>query len=469
MLDGTDWTRLRDRILARIVPDISEHERLEEFRARAERELTQRLRESGLKAVAEVHGSAARGTWIAGERDIDVFVVLDDGYDRDVLPIALDVAKAYVGDGWVEAYAEHPYIRARVDGFDVDFVPCFAVDPAAGLISSTDRTPLHTGFVTDKLPTEGRDEVRLLKRFMEGVGVYGAEVKVGGFSGYLCELLVIRHGSFEAVLEAAEGWTRGEVMDVVGSSDAVELSKRFDDPLIVMDPVDDGRNVASAVSETSFWTFVAASRAFLKEPKEIFFYPREESVDISGMLDTLRERGSRLLFLVVEDGEVEVPDVLWGQLYKTEKAIARQLREAGFQLIRSTTWSDEASRYVLVFELETEVLPQIMIRKGPPVGMADDGERFVRAHIRAENTVSGPWIDGDRWWVEKLRPKRDAGGLLESLLADGGREIGVSRGLVCKIERNGRVLIGEGIAEFLEPEFSLFLQRFLMGRPDWLE
>lgn len=469
MLDRADWTRLRERILARIVPDISERERLEEFRARAERELTQRLRESGLKAVAEVHGSAARGTWIAGERDIDVFIVLNSGYDRDVLPRALNVAKAYVGEGWVEAYVEHPYIRARVDGFDVDFVPCFSVEPATGLISATDRTPLHTGFVTDNLPPEGRDEVRLLKRFMKGVGVYGAEVKVGGFSGYLCELLVIRHGSFEAVLEAAEGWTRGEAMDVIGSSDTAELRKRFGEPLIVLDPVDAARNVASAVSKTSFWTFVAAARTFLREPKEVFFYPGEESVDISGLLDTIRERGSRLLFIVVEDGEVEVPDVLWGQLYRTVRVIARQLVEAGFHLMRSAAWSDEASRHVLVFELEAAVLSPTVSRKGPPVGMADDGERFLRAHIGADNTVSGPWIDGDRWWIEKLRPERDACGLLESLLADGGREIGVSRGLLGKIERNGRVLVGEGIAEFLEPEFSGFLQRFLRGRPGWLE
>jgi len=323
--------------------------------------------------------------------------------------------------------------------------------------------------VTDNLPPEGRDEVRLLKRFMKGVGVYGAEVKVGGFSGYLCELLVIRHGSFEAVLEAAEGWTRREAMDVIGSSDAAELRKRFDEPLIVLDPVDAARNVASAVSKTSFWTFVAAARAFLREPKEVFFYPGKESIDISGLLDTIRERGSRLLFIVVEDGEVEVPDVLWGQLYRTERVIARQLGEAGFHLMRSAAWSDEASRHVLVFELETAVLSPTMSRKGPPVGMADDGERFHRAHIGADNTVSGPWIDGDRWWVEKLRPERDAGGLLESLLADGGREIGVSRGLLGKIERNGRVLVGEGIAEFLVLEFSGFLQRFLRGRPGWLE
>ena len=33
---------------------------------------------------------------------------------------------------------------------------------------------------------------------MQGIGVYGAEIKVGGFSGYLCELLVMKYGGFHA-------------------------------------------------------------------------------------------------------------------------------------------------------------------------------------------------------------------------------------------------------------------------------
>jgi tRNA nucleotidyltransferase (CCA-adding enzyme) len=37
---------------------------------------------------------------------------------------------------------------------------------------------------------------------MKGTGVYGAEAKVEGFSGYLTELLVINYGSFPKALEA---------------------------------------------------------------------------------------------------------------------------------------------------------------------------------------------------------------------------------------------------------------------------
>jgi len=456
-------------MLERITPGEAEIKAVEEFCERTEGELTARLQEAGLEAVAEVHGSAARGTWLKGERDIDVFIVLNSGYDRAVLPRGLDVVKAYVGEGWKEAYAEHPYIQAVVEGFDVEFVPCFRFDPRRGLISATDRTPLHTQFVNEHLTPAGCAEVRLLKRFMQGVGVYGAEVKVGGFSGYLCELLVIHFGSFEAVLGAASSWKRRKVVDITGDADPGGLRKRFREPLILVDPVDQGRNVASAVSDTALWTFAAAARAFLKGPAEKFFFPEEPVVDSSALLEALSGRDSSLLFVTVEDDDVDVPDVLWGQLYKAEKVIAKLLVKQEFRVIRSAAWSDEASRHILVFELESATIPGVMRLKGPPVEMAESSERFLQAHIDAESTVSGPWIEGRRWWVETRRQQTDARMLLLSALRDGGRSIGIPRRLGVKMAHGCEVLVDGEISGHLQGGFARFLDRFLKGRPGWLE
>ncbi len=464
-----DWAELRSSVLEQIVPGECERGLVEAVCRRIEEELTDKLRGAKLRATAEVHGSVAHGTWLAGERDIDVFLVLDGGYDRGVLPRVLDVVKGYVGEGWVEAYAEHPYISALVDGFNVDFVPCFRVDPRRGLISSTDRTPLHTGYVREHLRAEMWDEVRLLKRFMKGVEVYGAEVRVGGFSGYLCELLVICLGSFEGVIEGASSWGQGEVLDLVGGADEGALRKKFGDPLIVVDPVDLNRNVASAVSETSFWTFVAAARAFLGESGERFFEPGEEEVDSRQLVKEIEEWKSALLFLVIDDDDVDVPDVLWGQLYRTERALRRLLEKHGFGVMRSAAWSDESSRHFLVFELESAVLSSVVKRVGPPVEMEEDGDRFLKEHLGAVETVSGPWIEGDRWWVEVRRPKPDVRRLLSSALEDGGKGTGISRKLIGKIRRGHRVLLDEEIVGFLDSGFAGFLDRFLKGRPAWLE
>ncbi|MBL7168902.1 CCA tRNA nucleotidyltransferase [Candidatus Bathyarchaeota archaeon] len=469
MTVDASWTGLRGEVLQTLMPSEAEERALGELRGRLEGELTRRLDEAGLRAVAEVHGSAARGTWIAGDRDIDLFIVLDGSYGRDVLPGVLDVVKAYVGEGWVEAYAEHPYIKAKVDGYDVDFVPCFRVDPGQGLTSATDRTPLHTAYVMENLEEGARDEVRLLKRFMKGVGVYGADLKVGGFSGYLCELLVIRFGSFEGVLGGAADWGHGAVFMLEGAPDIGALRKRFPEPLVVVDPVDAKRNVASAVSETSFWTFVAASRDFLRQPTIRFFYPPEVHVDAGGLLEMIGGRGSDLLFVVVDDDEVEVPDVLWGQLNRTERAVTGFLEKAGFDVFRSASWSDESTRHVLVIELASAVIPGVMGRRGPPVALAEDGVRFVNVHLEAEDTVSGPWIAGDHWWVAKRRAEPDARRLLAAMLEEGGLGVGVSKGLKEKMRHSGRVLLNEEVGGFLERGFEGFLAGFLRGRPVWIE
>ncbi|MFQ6053989.1 MAG: CCA tRNA nucleotidyltransferase, partial [Candidatus Bathyarchaeia archaeon] len=398
-----------------------------------------------------------------------VFIVLDPRYSGSVLPRALAVAKTFVGEGWVEAYAEHPYIRAEVDGFDVEFVPCFRVDPREGLISATDRTPLHTRFVEDHLDGEAREGVRLLKQFMRGVGVYGAEVKTGGFSGYLCELLVIRFGSFEAILRDAVDWRRGEVIDITGGADPDALRRRFRGPLVVVDPVDPRRNVASPVSDTAMWTFVAAARAFTKRPAGSFFFPTEAEVEAPALLEALRSLDSSMLFLVVDDDDVDVPDVLWGQLYKAERAISRLLAKREFRVIRSTSWSDEASKHILIFELESATIPGVVRIKGPPVELAESSERFLRAHLGADSTVSGPWIEGRRWWAKTRRKETDARRLLAAALEDGGRSIGVPRRLSMKITGGHEVLLGAEIAHHLRGDFTRFLDRFLKGRPAWLE
>ncbi|MEM2127629.1 MAG: nucleotidyltransferase domain-containing protein, partial [Candidatus Bathyarchaeia archaeon] len=117
-----EWNELRDEILRRITPSCEEEESLGRLCSRLERDITRLLEEAGIEGVAEVHGSAARGTWLAGEKDIDLFLILDPKYDRTIFQKALDVVKMYLGSGWVEAYAEHPYIKSVIDGFDVEFV-----------------------------------------------------------------------------------------------------------------------------------------------------------------------------------------------------------------------------------------------------------------------------------------------------------------------------------------------------------
>jgi tRNA nucleotidyltransferase (CCA-adding enzyme) len=82
----------------------------------------------------------------------------------------------------------------------VNVVPCYAVGPKQWK-SAADRSPYHVDLVRS-LPADSKTQMKLLKRFMKSIGVYGAEIQTQGFSGYVAEVLVMKHGSLEGVL----GW-----------------------------------------------------------------------------------------------------------------------------------------------------------------------------------------------------------------------------------------------------------------------
>jgi len=462
------WTRMRGEILARISPSKEEVRDMKSFAAKVAEGLSEALHAGGFNAEVEIHGSAARDTWISEHKDVDIFMVLDRAYGRKILPGVLEAVKVFVGDGWTEAYAEHPYIRARMDGYDVEFVPCFRVEKGKPMLSATDRTPLHTQYLSIHLRPEQRDEVRLLKKFVVGTGVYGAEMRTEGFSGYLCELLILHYGSFERLLEAASGWKEAPVIQLREARPPEELRRLFKEPLIVVDPVDAGRNVASAVSETSLWTFVAAARSFAARPGEAFFFPNDRPVDEEALIRSLG--GERdILFLVVDDPSPDVPDTLWGQLHKAEKALARHLRDRGFQVTRSVSWSDEGSRHIICFELESAIIPWTVKQLGPPVWLTEDSAKFLEAHLASGDVVSGPAVEGSRWWVVTRRRYNDAKKMLGEAIVDGGVDEGVPKRLAAKVASGGRILLNGEVAERLGGDFTVFLGRFLKGRPEWLE
>ena len=158
--------------------------------------------------------------------------------------------------------ASHPYLTCDIDGFEVDIVPCYAIGEGQSIISAVDRTILHTKYIQRHLRKEQEDEVLLLKKFMDAVGTYGSEFKTGGFAGYLCELLILKYGTFEATLRTAQNWKRHTVIDLEDFGTAGNpLFKN--DPLVFIDPTDKNRNVGAALRMERYVDFIVASRNFL--------------------------------------------------------------------------------------------------------------------------------------------------------------------------------------------------------------
>ena len=460
------------RVLRKTTPSAEEREKTESFSKRLTAMLQRELAKAGLEAEAHVEGSIAKGTWLADEKDVDLFILIPKELGRIAFDKVLDVAKRVAGKRFLEAYAEHPYVEARIGGFTVDFVPCFRVGSAGQVESSVDRTPFHTVYVKERLSEKATEEVRLLKRFMRGVGIYGAEIKVGGFSGYLCELLVLHYSGFLNVLEAASGWKETTVIDVENhyGGQETEVRKVFPEPLVVVDPVDRGRNVASAVRTERLYEFVAASRQFLKVQRYEFFYPKPvEPLSFDEFRRAQESRGTTLVLLKTSCIEA-VPDVLWGQLYRSQKALSKAVSASGFSVGRDAVWSDEKAVNVFVFELASRVLPASERHVGPPVAKREDCEKFLTKYAKSKEVLSGPRVDGDRWVVDKRRRHTDVVELLHERLKDGGKDFGLASQVSEAFSSGFEILVDYEVKGIYRRNrgFSMFLTEFLCGKPSWL-
>jgi tRNA nucleotidyltransferase (CCA-adding enzyme) len=463
-------------VLKRVTPKTDERAKIGILAGKLERKVTSASKQLGVKAKVRVEGSVAKDTWLSGEPDVDVFMRVPTSIPRESLgEVCLKVAKeATKGSKQIERFAEHPYLEAFVDGTRVNIVPCYAAKPGEWL-SATDRTPFHSDYINKNLDVKMRGQVRLLKKFMKGIGVYGAEVKVGGFSGYLCELLVLHYGSFLDAVDAFAKHKQRIVIDIEGfyTNRQREVDLLFDDPLVVVDPVDKARNVASAVRKQNLYTFIAAAQAFVKWPSLNFFYPLPTiPMNARKMREELKKRHQGPTIVFVMFGRVDaVPDILWGQLYKSLRSMRKLVSLSDFSLLRNFAWSDEEDLNVFGFELEHCCIPEVKKHLGPPLDKESDCEKFLLKHQNTSRTISGPYVEDGRWVVQVRRNYTDACALLREKLKDGGKNAGVAEGISHVLKKGFNVFVNEEVVKVYEKnnEFAEFLTDFLSGKPKWLQ
>lgn len=351
---------------------------LERVKGEADRE--------GLGLEVLMVGSVAKDTFLR-DPDLDVFILFPESVSRELLEsIGLALGRKVLERG-EQRYAEHPYIHGLWEGLEVDLVPCYNILDTSRLRSAVDRTPFHTRYVRSNLGDEQKREVRLLKQFAKGVGVYGAEARTQGFSGYLLELLVIRFRSFRQVLEAATSWKRGAVLDL-----ANEANRKFNDPLIFHDPVDANRNVASALSAQSLGRFIYAARCYLAEPSERFFFPRpREPLELDDMRGMLEQRGTGPLIITMRRPCI-IDDNLYPQIRRSLDGACAMLEGSDFRVIDRAYHVAEDIRFVV--ELESLELPLGRYHSGPPAWVENSYaflERWEKEGLGRPFLVNGHW------------------------------------------------------------------------------
>ena len=379
-----------ESILKQLRPTSEEIDAVNETTEKVINFINELCEKEGIDAKANAVGSVAKNTWLRGKSDIDIFISFPIDTDMDYLKekgldIAYKTNEALDGNP-SEHYASHPYLTCDIDGFEVDIVPCYAIGEGQSIISAVDRTILHTKYIQRHLRKEQEDEVLLLKKFMDAVGTYGSEFKTGGFAGYLCELLILKYGTFEATLRTAQNWKRHTVIDLEDFGTAGNpLFKN--DPLVFIDPTDKNRNVGAALRMERYVDFIVASRNFLdiaddndlneeeKQEKIIEFFKPLEKEHLFGksneeianyIMESFKDRETQTLVIKFPIPEMSA-DALHPQLLKTVSSICEKIEMEEFSVFKYDYWTDEERFVIFTIELNVFKQGKYYIHKGPKV------------------------------------------------------------------------------------------------------
>jgi len=292
-------------------------------------------------------------------------------------------------------YAEHPYVSTEYINSEgkteIDIVLCFDLTKEylneKGPITAVDRTPWHTRFVRDNLTREQKNEVRLLKQFFKCCYSYGDKSPVGkiGFIGYSAELLIYYYKTLINLFKHYNELPDKPIDFFRRSANQLKKKPRFtNDFLILIDPTDKNRNVASAISKKAYSYCRDRVNQFLKAPNTSFF--QYKPIPILDFKHIKKEHLFDHLFLVEytnQNPEVHYTE-LRDKLYSFGEKVTNigeveKSKDTRFGKITFEVYFEvEKNLYAISFYCEKFEISDKYIRRGPPVKEKLHVEQFKK-------------------------------------------------------------------------------------------
>ncbi|MBI2102371.1 CCA tRNA nucleotidyltransferase [Candidatus Woesearchaeota archaeon] len=326
-------------------------------------------------AEAILGGSGAKGTWLSGNHDLDIFVLfpLKEYSSRSAELSQLlekSLKQAFPKLEFQRIHGSRDYFQVVYEKFNIEIVPILKISRADQAVNITDISPLHTRWV-QKQPVKVKDEIMLAKQFCKANEFYGAESYIGGFSGYVLEIIVSYYGSFEKMLRASLKWKNGEVIDVEKAYPKKNAlfhlnQSKIRSPLIVIDPVDKNRNAAAALTEEKWLLFRRKAAEYLKKPSPSFF--EKKKIDRDSWKEAVRSHSHHGVWIDLNLAEGK-EDVIGVKIVKAMEFIRKEL--SPFVVVDARWAWDKKQRASLFIELERATRAVEEIKPGPPLSMKE--------------------------------------------------------------------------------------------------
>lgn len=406
---------------------------------------------SGSHLSAVCAGSFGKGTNLKDTKDFDIFVLYPPSLSKEkFIEEGLSLGqKIFKGYFWEKAYSQHPYIRGVIDNKKVEIIPSYKIEPNEKIISAVDRTNLHLIYVLKNMSSFQKDETRLLKYFLKKINCYGADTEISGFSGYLSELLILYYGDFKNVLENVSNWNH----KVKISLEKKDINfARFSEPLIVIDPTDETRNVASAVSLKQLSLFIAAARVFLENPTIDFFKEKTiKKMTYHQLIGRLESYPIAIVKFKVKD---LLKETVWSKVKSFSKKLIVHLEFSDVDVLKYDIYHQEGQDTCYLF-LFVNVLHLPFFKKiiGPIVSDYKSSQNYISNN----RSILGPYIKDDRWYAIRKRDKTS----VRQIISDFVDNFDLKSFVYTENEINSLFLEDDYLADFLS-DFFLPTEKFLL-------
>jgi tRNA nucleotidyltransferase (CCA-adding enzyme) len=288
------------------------------------------------------------------------------------------------------------------------------------------------------LTFEQKNQIRILKAFLKGIGIYGAELSIAGLSGYVTEVLVLKYGDFKSVIKnIAMMEKKGKVISIDNTSNN-NLFEKFQSPIIIIDPVDSNRNLGTAISSESLSKFIFNARAFLKNPS-IKFFSINGKKDKRNYDKNLEKVSDLLQYILVLEFKYKKrsADIIWGQLKKLTLSIARQLNDKEFEAIKSQCYIYNLNSAKILFILKFINLSAFFKKTGPSIFMEKEVFQFIEKNNQKSFII---WIGDDmRILCLKKRNITNAIEFLDRSIRFEKNNLGIPKGLLPDLEKGFKI------------------------------
>jgi tRNA CCA-adding enzyme len=315
-------------------------------------------------------------------------------------------------------YAEHPYVTVEYVTQNVkikiDIVLYFDLEVEFirenGPITAVDRSPWHGRFIRDNLSSDQKNDVRLLKQFFKSCNSYGDKSAVGkvGFIGYSAELLIYHFGNIQKVFEGFNDLVDNPIDHFKRTQEELDEIIHFqNDNLIITDPIDSNRNVASAISEQAYKYCNQRIKDFSNNPSKSYFKIKSiPEMDISSIDDS---KLSKMFIIETKNTNAEVHyTISRDKLHALGDSIVSNGEkefnhaERFKKIIFEVYFEDKIDEYNLAIYCYRPEISQTYLRRGPPTREKTHVEKFKKKNPNHFVKDGFLWVESKRKYVNFL-------------------------------------------------------------------